>query len=207
MPSSIGSHIIIDAQLETRVATLLNDLEGSRVVTFLEDDFKIEHAKAVIGEAYISEENLKTLIIATKNFSPISQNTLLKIFEEPPRNIVFILVVPTKSLLLPTIRSRLPILKKLEHHQSKVLDFNFLEIDNAAIFSFLKEHERASRHEAKELLEALFARAIVVDRLILSAYQLECFDKAYRLLEVNSRPLSVLALVLMSFMGGKDGDF
>ncbi len=207
MPSKLGSHIIIDTQLEARVASLLHDLEGTRVVTFIEDDFKLEHAKAVIAEAYISEEESKTLLIATKNFNPISQNTLLKIFEEPPRNILFILVVPTKSLLLPTIRSRLPILKKQEPRHAQVLDFNLLEIDNAAIFSFLKEHERASRHEAKVLLEALFARATVVDKLILSAYQLECFERAYRLLEVNARPMSVFAFVLMSFMGGNDADF
>ena len=74
------------------------------------------------------------------------------------------------------------------------------------IFAFLKEHERLGKHEAKALLEALFHRAVVVDKLILSTYQLECFDKAYRLLEVNSRPQSVFALVLMSFMGANDAD-
>lgn len=206
MPSKLGSHIIIDTQLEARVASLTRDLAGTRVVTFIEEDFKLEHAKAVIAEAYISEEESKTLLLATKNFNHISQNTLLKIFEEPPRNIVFILVVPTKSQLLPTIRSRLPILKKEVQHNEKILDFNLLAIDNAAIFSFLKEHERASKHEAKELLQALFARASVVDKLILSAAQLECFDKAYRLLEVNSRPISVFALVLMSFMGTNDAE-
>ena len=206
MLSELGSHIIIDQDIEQRTATLCVELKNKRVVTFAEDDFKVEHAKAVIAEAYISEENLKTIIIATKNFNTVSQNTLLKVFEEPPRNIEFIIIVPTKSLLLPTIRSRLPILKKREHHQAKEIDFDFTKLDNAMIFAFLKEHERASRHEAKELLETLFYRATVIDKLILSAYQLECFDKAYRLLEVHSRLQSVFALVLMSFMGVNDAD-
>jgi len=206
MHSDLGSHIIIDKESEQRVASLLAELKDSRVVTFLEDDFKVEHAKAVIAEAYISEEHRKIIIIATKNFNVFSQNALLKIFEEPPRNIVFIIIVPTKSLLLPTIRSRLPILKKQEQREKQEIDFSFVKLDNALIFSFLKENERASRHEAKTLLEALFYRATVVDKLILSTYQLECFDKAYRLLEVNSRPQSVFALVLMSFMGANDAD-
>ena len=206
MSSELGSHIIIDQESEQRVALLLAELKDSRVVTFLEDDFKVEHAKAVIAEAYISEENLKTIIIATKNFNILSQNTLLKVFEEPPRNIEFILIVPTKSLLLATIRSRLPIKKKKEHHRAKEIDFDFTKLDNAMIFAFLKEHERASRHEAKELLEALFYRATVIDKLILSAYQLECFDKAYRLLETYSRPQNIFALILMSFMGTNDAD-
>ncbi len=206
MHSDLGSHIIIDKESEQRVPSLLAELKGSRVITFLEDDFKVEHAKAVIAEAYISEENLKTIIIATKNFNIYSQNALLKILEEPPRNIEFIIIVPTKSLLLPTIRSRLPILKKQEHREKKEIDFSFAKLDNAMIFSFLKEHERAGRHEAKTMVEALFYRATVVDKLILSTYQLECFDKAYRLLEVNARPQSVFALVLMSFMGASDAD-
>ncbi|MDD2356434.1 MAG: DNA polymerase III subunit delta' [Thiovulaceae bacterium] len=206
MHSDLGSHIIIDKESEQRVASLLAELKDSRIVTFLEDDFKVEHSKAVIAEAYISEEHRKTIIIATKNFNIYSQNALLKIFEEPPRNIVFIIIVPTKSLLLPTIRSRLPILKKQEQREKQKIDFSFVKLDNALIFSFLKENERASKHEAKELLEMLFYRATVIDKLILSAYQLECFDKAYRLLEVNSRPQSVFALVLMSFMGVNDAD-
>ena len=160
----------------------------------------------MIAEAYISEENRKIIIIATKNFNIFSQNALLKIFEEPLKNIVFIIIVPTKSLLLPTIRSRLPILKKREHHTVDEIDFSMIKLDNANIFAFLKEHERLSKHEAKALLEALFHRAVVVDKLILSTYQLECFDKAYRLLEVNSRPQTVFALVLMSFLGANDAD-
>ena len=207
MSNELRSHIIIDQESEQRVASLCLELKDSRVVTFIEDDFKIEHAKAVIAEAYVSEENRKIIIIATKNFNIFSQNALLKIFEEPLRNIVFIIIVPTKSLLLPTIRSRLPILKKQEHHTVDEIDFSFIKLDNAKIFAFLKENERVSKHEAKALLEALFHRAVVVDRLILSTYQLECFDKAYRLLDVNSRAQSVFALVLLSFMGANDEDF
>ena len=207
MSNELRSHIIIDQESEQRVASLCLELKDSRVVTFIEDDFKIEHAKAVIAEAYVSEENRKIIIIATKNFNIFSQNALLKIFEEPLKNIVFIIVVPTKSLLLPTIRSRLPILKKREHHTVNEIDFSFIKLDNAKIFAFLKENERVSKHEAKALLEALFHRAVVVDRLILSTYQLECFDKAYRLLDVNSRAQSVFALVLLSFMGANDEDF
>jgi DNA polymerase-3 subunit delta' len=42
--------------------------------------------------------------------------------------------------------------------------------------------------------------------LILSSTQLENFDKAYSLLELNSKPQSVLAMILMSFVGDKNAD-
>ena len=46
---------------------------------------------------------------------------------------------------------------------------------------------------------ALYKRATVVDMLILSQEQLDNFDKAYRLLDLNSKPQAVLAMILMSF--------
>lgn len=204
--NDLGSHIIINQEVDEALLALSQELTGSRVITFVEEDFKVEHAKAVVAEAYISEENLKYIIIATKNFNSISQNALLKIFEEPPRNIVFIIIVPSKSILLPTIRSRMPILKNSHHQKIKEINFDFSKIDNAMIFTFLKEYDRVKKNEAKEILEALFYRATVIDQLILTKYQLECFDKAYRLIELNSRVQSVFALVLMSFIGGKDVD-
>ena len=200
------SYIIIDQDVEQSFNSLLLKFQGKRVVKFYEDDFKVEHAKAVVAEAYISEESFKYIIIATKNFTPISQNALLKIFEEPPRNIIFIIIVPSKSMLLPTIRSRLPVHKQPYAQQVKTIEFNFQKIDNAMIFALLKGVEKMKKHEAKELLEALFYRATVVDKLILGNYQLECFEKAYKLLELNSRAVSVFALVLMSFLGTSDAD-
>ena len=70
-------------------------------------------------------------------------------------------------------------------------------------FSFLKEHNRIGKNEAKELVEALYYRATVIDKLLLSVRQLDNFDMAYRLLEVNAKPQNILALVLMSFVGEK----
>ena len=204
--SDLASHIIIDSEVDEALTELKESLSGKRTVPFVQDDFKVEHAKAVIAEAYVSEESTKYIIIAAKTFNAISQNALLKVFEEPPRNITFIIIVPSKSILLPTIRSRMPIAKTRKHQKLKEIEFDFKRVDNAAIFNFLKEHERAKKEEAKELLEALFHKATVVDKLILNKEQLECFTKAYKLLELNSRVQSVLALVLMSFTGQNDVD-
>ena len=74
------------------------------------------------------------------------------------------------------------------------------------MFSFLKTNARIKKNEAKELVEALYHRATVIDKLILSREQLDNFDKAYRLLELNSRPQSILAMILMSFVGDKNAD-
>ncbi len=199
-PNQLKGHILISTEIELEAENLEVKLRPFRTVKFIEENFKIEHAKAVLAEAYISESNIKYIILAAKEFTAVAQNSLLKLLEEPPKNIEFIIISSSKSNLLPTVRSRLPILKinTTPHHLD--ISLNLSRIDYSELFVFLKENARIKKHQAKELLEALFYRATVVDMLILTPSQLENFDKAYRLLELNSRPQSVLAMVIMSFI-------
>jgi len=198
---SAQSHIIISSDIESAHEKLKIQLHPFRVVSFVEDgEFKIEHAKAVINESYISESQTKYIVLGAKSFNTISQNALLKVLEEPPRNIEFIIIVPTKANLLPTVRSRLPIIQGDVTHAVQEIDFNLFQIDYAKVFSFLKEHARISKAEAKTLVEALYHRATVIDKILCSRQQLENFDKAYRLLELNSKPQNVLSMLLMSFV-------
>lgn len=193
-------YIAIASNIEEEFERIKQTLSGHRVVSFIREKFLIEDAKAVIAEAYISEEKTKYILLGGYEFNNVSQNALLKILEEPPHNIEFILIVASKSVLLPTILSRLPIKKGIMTHRSYSLELQLARLDYAEIFSFLKAQARISRTEALEILQALQYRATVVDKLILSATQLKNFDMAYRLLDLNARPQSVLAMILMSFV-------
>jgi len=197
-------HIIIADDIESEVSRLEEELKPFRVVKFVvtDESFKIEHAKAVLAESYISESQTKYIVIGASDLTDVAQNSLLKLLEEPPRNIEFIIISPTKSNLLATVRSRLPILKINNHHKMQELELNLAKLDYKDVFNFLKEHSRIKKDEAKILVEALFHRATVVDMLILTPLQLDNFDKAYRLLNLNSRPQSVFAMLLMSFARG-----
>jgi len=197
------SHILISTEIEREFERLERELKPNRVVGFIREKFLIEDAKAVIAEAYISESQTKYIVLGAEEFNSVSQNSLLKVLEEPPKNIEFIIVSPTKSNLLPTVRSRLPIHKGESSREAVSLDINLAKVDYAQIFTFLKEHARVKKNEAKALVEAIYYRATVVDMLILSPSQLENFDMAYRLLELNSRPQSVLTLIIMSFARGR----
>ncbi len=196
---AIRSHILISTDISNEFEKLQEKFHPLRVIGFIEEKFKLEHAKAVIAEAYISESQTKYIVLGSQSFGIEAQNSLLKVFEEPPKNIEFIIISPTKSNLLPTVRSRLPIFKGNITHETKKFNMSLVKIDYAEVFAFLKANARVSKIEVKELVEVIYARATIVDKLILSNEQLEIFDKAYRLLELNSRPQSVLALVLMSF--------
>lgn len=204
--NSKKGYILISSSVEAEFERIREELKPSRVVGFIEDEFKIEHAKAVLAESYISESQTKYIILGANNFNNVSQNSLLKLLEEPPRNIEYIIISPTKSNLLPTVRSRMPIVKGETIHTVQEISLNLSKINYAEVFEFLKTNERVRKSEAKSLVQALFYRATVIDKLILSESQLQNFDRAYRLLELNSRPQSVLAQLVMSFVGEKNAN-
>ena len=144
MPALKG-HILIAWDIEAEVERLEQSLKPHRVVKFIEENFKIEHAKAVVNEAYISESQTKYIILAALEFTAVAQNSLLKLLEEPPPHIEFIIISPTKSNLLQTVRSRLPILKINTTHNNIELAVNLARIDYAEVFNFLKENTRVKK--------------------------------------------------------------
>lgn len=194
-----ASHIIITDQVEEELALVKQKFYPSRVVTFYKDDFLIDDAKEVIREAYIAEAKVKYIVLAAKIFNEASQNSLLKLLEEPPRNIAFILITESKSALLPTVRSRMPLVSRKNKNERSALELSLKKLDLASLFAFVKAHERTPKHEAKELIEMLYAKALE-EKIMLNAAQLESFETAYRLIGLNARLNSILSMLLMKFI-------
>lgn len=199
MTELTSSHIIITDQVEEEIDVLKQRLYPSRIVPFYKDDFLIDDAKDVIREAYIAEEHTKYIILAAKLFNEASQNSLLKLLEEPPRNIEFIIITESKSALLPTVRSRMPLISNKSHKEILTLDLSLKKLELSSLFDFVKAHERTPKHEAKELVEALYRKAIE-EEIMLNAKQLESFETAYKLIGLNARMNSVLSMLLMKFI-------
>lgn len=84
-------------------------------------DFREEHYETLgIDEARALKEageraavtgGKKVFAVSANGITHQAQNALLKIFEEPPPETHFFLIVPSSELLLPTLRSRLSILR------------------------------------------------------------------------------------------------
>ncbi|MDD5386376.1 MAG: DNA polymerase III subunit delta' [Sulfuricurvum sp.] len=192
--------ILITERFEEKSLEIEQTLLPLRSVRFVCDDFKIEDAKEVISEAYKSEENTKTLIIGAKSFTIPAQNALLKILEEPPRNIIFVLLAPNKSTFLPTVRSRMSLQVEQERKSHKPISLSLRHLDISEMFKWVKEHDKLKKHEAKELIENLFHHAVYEEHYPLSAMQIEGFEKAFRLIELNGRMQSILVMVLINFL-------
>lgn len=73
------------------------------------NSFHIDTVRDVIGDAYIipNEADHKVFILANAHcMNDNAQNALLKILEEPPSYAVFILTAENRTMLLPTVLSR-----------------------------------------------------------------------------------------------------
>jgi DNA polymerase-3 subunit delta' len=195
-----GGYIYISNEIEDSFEKIKEFYKPKRVVGFIKEKFLIEDAKEVIAEAYLSEKELKYIVIGAKEFNVYSQNTLLKILEEPPSNVAFIMISPSKSALLPTIRSRLAVYKDKKEKNFKEVNIDFSKLNYEEMFDFLKNQTSISKQEAKELLEAVYHKAVIKDKIKLNENILENFDMAFRALELNARFQNIMMLILMGIL-------
>lgn len=106
---------------ETVLPKLIASLEKLGVTTKGNPDFRIERYETMgIDEARVLKEasertavsgGKKVFIVSVKGITREAQNALLKVFEEPAQNTHFFLIVPVFEILLPTLRSRLSLVR------------------------------------------------------------------------------------------------
>ena len=158
--------IVVTSDFENLKAKLEAEFGVNNLRFFISDDFLLENAKEVIAEAYIAEKDEKILVIEAKSFRTEAQNALLKIIEEPPRNIKFIIVTQSKNLLLPTIRSRMLIENKLTKKPKMSVELNLKSLSLKELTSFIdqkiaeEQAQKFGKNELKELVGAIVTKAV-----------------------------------------------
>lgn len=199
MNKPLSSFIAIAHDLEAFKEELDQTYKSFRRVFFFKDDFLVEDAKAVIAEAFIAEASQKIIALGAKSFNLICQNSLLKILEEPPRNIVFILCVPSKTTLLPTIRSRMPV--KVFHREQKDIKsgLNFSKLTIKDVYEFLSKHRRLEKREAAALIESIGNEALHCG-VKLKGEDLKLFGTLLQLAHLNSRAQTLLSTQLLTIL-------
>lgn len=100
--------------------------------------FPVDAIRKIRSDAYIKPNeapNKIYVLLGAQNMSEISQNALLKVLEEPPDNVLFILTAASASALLPTIRSRAQIFSLEGAPAENDVDFAYMEKLTAAVTS------------------------------------------------------------------------
>jgi len=195
--NELRSQIIITDKVDTLYEELKNSFVDYLFFRIDAEDFLVEHAKECMEKAYLTSVKDKVIVLTANRFTPIAQNKLLKILEEPPSKTYFILITPLKSGLLPTIRSRLPIIEKEKEKESIELSINLKHIDLLQIFKFLQSNRRIDAKKAQILVEILSKEVIKSGNYNLNNELLEAFSQSIRLLDMGSPPNFVLTRLLV----------
>ena len=196
------SKIVITSDFEALKEEILGLYGVNSVRFFFAEDFLLENAKEVAAEAYIAESEPKLLVLGAKNFRVEAQNSLLKIIEEPPKNIFFIIAATSKNMLLPTVRSRLVTENRLIKKQREKTGLNYKRLELKEICAFIDEKsalersEKLGKNDLKELIAAIALEA-TAQGVKFSAEELECFFKAVRLAELNTKTHALLTPILL----------
>ena len=93
------------------------------------ENFSIDDARNLKAEHEIKpvrQDGKKIFIIIVENILHEAQNALLKLFEEPNTETHFFLVVPSRNLLLPTVKSRLHFVESTKEENREVSDMQDL---------------------------------------------------------------------------------
>ena len=190
------SYIALVSDFDGFIEDLREKHKKDSLKFFIKDDFLIDDAKSVIKEAYISESFIKTLVLGAKNYNIYSQNSLLKILEEPPPNTKFILLATTKNALIPTISSRVQIRDFRQKSSIEKIDLNFKKLDLKDIYEFTNKNKFINKEELKEKLQRVLVQALR-DGVSLKEDDLELFSKLFVLANLNSRSSYILLTALL----------
>ncbi len=100
----------------------------------------------------------KIFVILVNAITHEAQNSLLKVFEEPTPGTHFFLIMPSVEVLLPTLRSRLQVIKPLGHSMSKSgggVAAEFLKKSLAERLAFVKSFAEEISEGDKTKAEAI----------------------------------------------------
>jgi DNA polymerase-3 subunit delta' len=146
--------IYISNDIEKAKEKIASEYENFYI--FEDIDLKLELVKSIKEEAYQTTKENKYILIKAVNFRIESQNALLKILEETPDKVNFIILTTSKYALLETIRSRMSI-KTINYPLPKVeFNLNINRLTTKDIYDTLKKS--LDKQELKSFIYELFKR-------------------------------------------------
>ncbi len=157
------------------------------------------------NKVYIIENADKT--------NPSAQNALLKVLEEPPRFVYFILLTSNPGALLPTVRSRCALLRLISESEGtfdeKILENaeNLIKIylsgDKFQTVSFINGLDKYDRRQLDALGGAVKLRCIDAvkagirgKKLAKLVFLMKTFDSVSEYADANVSPVHILGFIL-----------
>jgi len=185
-------------------------------------EIPVGRIRAVVSDAQVmpNEAAAKVYVIADADAMNVpAQNAILKLLEEPPKSVFFILCSKNPANLLSTVRSRC-ILRRLNAEgggdgEAAALAEAYLRLaaseDRAALLRWCAEHEGTSPEEALSFVRA--GREAIADILCgrndIPLPDRRCieldglFSRCERFLKLNTGTRHIFGLLAVDGIGGK----
>jgi len=204
----LHSQILVSNDIEGTIARIESSLHQERLVKIYEPDktFSIEDATQAIEKAYMASEETTIIVLASPLFTPLVQNKLLKVIEEPPPKKEFILITSNKATILPTIRSRLPIKILSETSTQEALGLDMAQLTLESVYALIQTHKRTDATQMKVMIENIAKEAIKSRKYTLDEKTLTLFSNAFLALDLGSPPSFVLTTLLVKLLASKKRD-
>ncbi len=223
----LNSQIIITSQIENTILELENLRDTEHIVEIIspaiasrlqdaepcdyrvqrviseKETFRVEDAKVVIEKAYMASKENTIIILAAETFSPLIQNKLLKVIEEPPKNKNFILITERKSTILDTIKSRLPLTVISHEREEIVLNLNIENLSLEDVYIFTQQHKRTNAKSMKSIIESISKKVMMSQKYELDSTILTLFSNVFLALDVGSPPQFILNTLLLKLLARK----
>lgn len=198
---SIDNSSVIIGDINLTIAYLSSKISKHNIRLFGNDNglFNIELARKAIAESLISSYDNKYIILYGKQFRIEALNALLKSLEEPPRNIVFIIITNNKANIIPTVISRLHIFSfKEDIKPKKILDkLDYRNITEKDGIRLILKHRRISRDELKDMIMDIIKLDGINNHKSFNTKELERLTNYIKLLNVNSIANNILTGLVM----------
>ena len=197
----IATPQLLEEDVESTESLLFCKGDACRIIVTEKKNFVLDDAKLAIEKAYMASDVETVIILAAKEFSVEVQNKLLKVIEEPPLRVSFILMVSSKAALLPTIRSRLPVVVLREKQEREIFELDMVHLDLASVYAFVQKHKRLiDKAAAKSFVEKISSEAMKSQRFDLDEKTLQLFHNAFKALDVGSPPQFVFTTLLLKLL-------
>ncbi|WP_370522737.1 DNA polymerase III subunit delta' [Helicobacter winghamensis] len=192
----IGHIELVNDPIESASAYFsTQDPQNTRL--FCSNELDIDTARSIIDESYIASKGTKQILIAALSYNLYAQNALLKVLEEPPSGTIFVIYAKMKSLLLPTIRSRMPIINHAKAQRLPHFPISLKTLNLESIYQFLKEREKEFNNPLlKDEIQSLYLDSIKYG-LSFSNKETQLFEKAISWEDQYESTSNIFAVLLL----------
>lgn len=181
----------------------------------------VKQIRQLIADAYVlpNEAKKKVYIIEEADtMNPQAQNTLLKILEEPPEFVSFLLLAANPMLLLPTVRSRCATLhgnpveeKEVTAEESEKARHFLMLVEKATkqpekLYRWCMENNTMNIQEMTQFMEAVKNEAVsrfsmeamTLDQRKMMNHVIQLADRCREFLAVNTGPKHIMGYLAVN---------